>query len=97
MGKSKIKPTPASISFEKIPEGKQKAYVWLISEDPGKEKDTLLATLWICDAPLPEERLILYTEDGKFKYYEVKYRIYGANALHRTGVWNLYVKEDNIL
>lgn len=76
----------------KTPEGKQKAYVWIDDEQAKSVKDSLLAELWICDAPMPGEELIIYEGDGLFVHYEVTRRIYGANIAEKVGVWNLYVK-----
>ena len=78
--------------LELDPEGKQKAYVWSDDEQAESVKDSLLAELWICDAPMPGEELILYGGDGQFAHYEVTRRIYGANIAEKVGVWNLYVK-----
>lgn len=86
--------TPKSLRevLERAPEDKQKAYVWTDDEQAESVKDALLAELWICDAPMTGEELILYEGNGQFAHYEVTRRIYGANIAEMAGVWNLYVK-----
>ena len=98
MGEVKAPDVPRPMTPEwlreklKVPEGKQKAYVWMDDEQAESVKDSLLAELWICDAPMPGEELILYEGNGQFAHYEVTRRIYGANIAENVGVWNLYVK-----
>ena len=70
---------------------KQKAYIW-IDDDRIESMQSLIAEIFICDAPLPGEEFILYEGNGEFKHYEVTRRIFGANKAEKVGVWNIYLK-----
>ena len=69
---------------------KQKAYIWI--DENMDSMRSLLAEIYICDAPLPGEEFILYEGNGEFKHYEVTRRIFGANKAEKVGVWNIYLK-----
>ena len=74
------------------PDGMQKACVWLDGGRRASEHE-LLAELWVCDAPLPGEELMLREGDAQSALrYEVTRRVFCADTEEMRGKWDLYVR-----
>ena len=56
------------------------------------EDGELIMDAWVCNVPDIGEKIIIWNNGG-FKHYILKNRIYGMNTDEKVGCWNLYVYE----
>lgn len=66
--------------------GKMHVYIFA-----GEESGDIIADLFATSVPAVGEKMVLWDE-GKYHHYNVTGRIYGANAVEKCGVWNIYVE-----
>lgn len=66
---------------------RQHVYVFMADED-----GELIMDAWVCNVPDIGEKIIIWNNGG-FKHYILKHRIYGMNTDEKVGCWNLYVYE----
>ena len=67
---------------------RQHVYVFMADED-----GELIMDAWVCNVPDIGEKIIIWNNGG-FKHYILKHRIYGMNTDEKVGCWNLYVYES---
>lgn len=56
-----------------------------------EEAGDIICDLWTTSVPDIGEKIVLW-DNGTFRHYILRNRIYGGNVQEKVGVWNLYVE-----
>ena len=66
----------------------EKQHVYIFKNE---EAGDIICDLWTTSVPDIGEKIVLW-DNGSFRHYELRNRIYGGNIQEKVGVWNLYVE-----